>query len=107
MAIFTTQEQPLLSAGFVVVKKSGPDNVPPFQRDILFLSIVQACGHRQNPINDAVELTQTIIAALPFSKQGVVTTTQIAETTHRILSRFDKAAATYYQAYHLMGKSTS
>lgn len=100
-AVFTTQEQVRLSSSFVVAKQPGAVNLSPFHREILFLSITQACGHRQDAIKDAIELTETIITALPFSKQGTITTNQIADTSYEILSRFDKVAATYYRAYHL------
>jgi len=99
-AVFTTQEHAALSSGFVVAKP-GVVNPSPFHREILFLSIVEACGHRQRSAEDAIGLTETIISLLPFSGQGAITTDQIAKIAYEVLSRFDKVAATYYRAYHL------
>lgn len=100
-AVFTTQEQPDLSTAFVVVSRYSPTELKPFRQEVLFLSVLQACGHRKQAIEDAIELTKTIVAALPLSGKEAVSTVSIAQTTLKVLSRFDPVAATYYKAYHL------
>ena len=76
-------------------------NLSPFSRDQLFTSIHDSCKHRPSSIGDAGALTQTIITELMKQHDsGVITRSNIARTAHDVLSRFDKAAATFYAAYH-------
>ena len=73
----------------------------PFLRDKLFISLYKAVGHRPDAAHDAIGLTATVISKLNKAVQnGSVTTTAIATLSLETLHRFDKAAATFYQAYH-------
>jgi len=73
----------------------------PFSRDYLFTSVHDSCRHRASSIEDATALTQTIITELLRGQHsGIVHLRDIIHTTHGVLLRFDKAAATFYAAYH-------
>lgn len=73
----------------------------PFQRDKLLLSIYDSLKHRKTALSDATGLTDTVISALyPLMHDAMVQKADIIEITIKTLKRFDKVAATYYQAYH-------
>jgi transcriptional repressor NrdR len=98
-ALFTTNEAVDLSTSLVVRRDNGP--VTPFSRDKLFVSILRATGHRNEPIQDAGALTATITAKLLHSTTtAVISPADIVKTTLEALNRFDKAAAVQYGAYH-------
>lgn len=105
-ATFTTQEKPTLSTSFMVEDQTSR-KLKPFTRDKLFLSIFTSCRHRSDALQDAIALTETVLAALDFPQHKSINTRQIAQTTHSILERFDTVAATLYKAYHLKAKATS
>jgi transcriptional regulator NrdR family protein len=79
----------------------GSAQLVPFVRDHLFASVHDSCRHRPTSIDDASALTQTIVTEL-MKKQdgGIIARDDIARTARDILQRFDKAAATFYAAYH-------
>jgi transcriptional regulator NrdR family protein len=98
MAIFTTSEAPDLLKSLSV---TDGKNLQPFSRDKLFLSVHDSLKHRKTATNDASWLTDTIISRLyPLIASGSLNAPDITQTTTVILKRFDKAATTYYQAYH-------
>jgi len=98
-AIFTSVEAAQLSSSLSV--KSGKGNIKPFSRDKLFASVLGAVGHRKTRVADAGALTDTIIAKLLGSTtQAAVSPAEIVIIAHETLSRFDKAAAVQYRAYH-------
>ncbi len=99
-ATFTTQEKPDLSTGFMVHKKNT-SKIVAFSKEKLFLSIHACCLHREDPIADALGLTDTVIVALPFPTNQSIGSLDIAKTAHTILDRFDGVAAALYKAYHL------
>lgn len=73
----------------------------PFMRDKLFVSILKSCQHRSSALQDAGGLTDTILAqVLHTADNGVVLPNRIAEAAHKVLERFDHAAAVQYAAYH-------
>ena len=97
-AMFTTTEASELSTS-LVVQKHG--RLEPFNRDKLFVSLVQAVGHRKDPVEDAGGLCATILAKLlAGTDTASVTPHKIIEATLPVLKRFDKAAAVQYAAYH-------
>lgn len=98
-AIFTTEETIDLYAS---VRVRSPDGVlRPFSRDKLFSSVVRACGHRREAVDDASALTATIIAmTLKEAHSAVIEAGEIAGAAYLALHRFDKAAAVQYRAYH-------
>lgn len=72
-----------------------------FKRDLLFASILQACGHRKDAVEAASALTATIIThLLRQADQGVLTRKQLVTAAHTVLGNFDTAAAVQYNAYH-------
>jgi transcriptional repressor NrdR len=73
----------------------------PFQRDKLLMSVYDSLKHRKTALSDATGLTDTVISKLyPLMKDAVVDKSSIGQTTWVVLKRFDKAAATYYAAFH-------
>jgi transcriptional repressor NrdR len=73
----------------------------PFSRDILLLSVYESLRHRKTAIQDATELTGTILSHLyPLITDATVERDVIVEVATVTLSRFDKAAATSYKAFH-------
>ena len=74
----------------------------PFQRDKLFMSVYDSLKHRKTALEDATSLTDTIISKLyPLMMQdAVLLKSDIIGVSIGVLMRFDKAAATHYQAFH-------
>lgn len=97
--IFTTQEAVKLEGALLVI--NSQNSVEPFSREVLWLSLHDSLGHRKQPITDATGLTDTVMSRLwPLVSQATLTTAQIKQASTEVLKRFDKAAATHYQAYH-------
>lgn len=95
---FTSVEAIDLSGSIAVKTKKS---LQPFQRDKLLLSIYDSLKHRKTALGDATGLTDTVISALyPLMRDAVVQRTDITQVTIKTLQRFDKAAGTYYQAFH-------
>ena len=95
---FTSIEAVDLS-GNVTVKNNKA--LEPFQRDKLLLSIYDSLKHRKSALSDATGLTDTVISALyPLMQNAVIQKLDIVQAATKTLRRFDKAAATYYQAFH-------
>ncbi len=84
----------------MVERASGA--LTPFKRDKLFVSILECCKHRPTALDDASSLTQQILGKLlqGQSRPGIVSLGNIITTSHAVLHRFDRAAATFYKAYH-------
>ena len=98
-AVFTTNEAADLSTSLVVRGNAGA--VRPFSRDLLFVSILRAVGHRAAPVDDAGALTATITGKLLHStKTAAITRGDIINTALQALKHFDHAAAVQYAAYH-------
>lgn len=72
----------------------------PFDRDVLFTSIYDSLKHRDHPIQDASELTNTVISTLVKSRQAVFSRQEVIEATLKVLERFDNAASVQYSAFH-------
>jgi len=96
--VFTTTEAVELSGSLVVRHADG--SLQPFSRDKLFISVLRAVGHRQQPLNDASALTITIIANILHSNTAAINSAAITKFALTVLQNFDKAAAVQYQAYH-------
>lgn len=97
-ATFTTLETPdLLKSVSVTTGR----HLEPFSRDKLFLSLYDSLKHRKYPVSDATGLTDTVIShLLALVIHGVLDPEDIIKATIPVLTRFDKAAATHYQAFH-------
>lgn len=77
------------------------DALEPFQRDKLLLTVHDSVRHRKTAYSDATGLTDTIISKLlPAMADATVDRAIIVITTIEVLKRFDKVAATHYQAFH-------
>ena len=97
--LFTTLEQIDLATSLLY--KNGSNHVEPFQRDILFLSINDSLKHRKTASSDATALTATVMAKLfPQIKEATIQRADIIKVATEALKRFDKPAATSYQAFH-------
>ena len=73
----------------------------PFQRDKLFMSVYDSLKHRKAALTDATGLTDTVISKLlPYMKDAVLYKAAITRETIDTLKRFDKIAATHYEAFH-------
>lgn len=100
-ALFTTIEAPDLSTSVRVRSSKAPTTLTPFNRDVLFMSLVRALGHRKDAIEAADALTTTTIGQLLKHHSGaLVEASMIRDATHTTLMRFDKVAAISYAAYH-------
>ena len=99
-AIFTTSEQPDLSKSLLVIGEPGSAGTQ-LLRELLFASIYEACKHREHAASDAAALTDTVLhTLLKGGRTANVSKKEIAEAAHTALSRFDRAAAAVYAAYH-------
>ncbi len=85
--------------GSITVKSQG--QLQAFQRDKLFMSIFDSLKHRKTALEDATALTDTVISRLyPYMQEVTLEKRVIIETTVESLQRFDKVAATHYEAFH-------
>lgn len=97
-SIFTTLEKPDHATTLTVKTNT---RYKPFVRDKLWLSIYDSLKHRKTALIDATALTDTVIAHIYSSTtSGSIDQEVLANVVQSILQRFDKAAATYYLAYH-------
>lgn len=95
---FTTLEKPDLLTALSVHSSNA---YKAFSRDKLFLSIHDSLKHRKTALADATALADTIIGILyPQIKDGSIAVAQVTIATSQTLNRFDKAAASHYNAYH-------
>ncbi len=106
-AVFTSIEAIDLSQALIVTKGSGstdgarPDNLQPFDRDRLFISLYESLRHRPTAASDARGLADTVTAhIITKSERGMIPARTIIITTVSTLRRFDDAAATHYSAFH-------
>ena len=77
-------------------------HIMPFQRDTLFLSLYEACKHRQHAITEAGDLTDTVIRKLTsgYVRDGLIERADLIRLANETLGTFDSAAQVYYAAYH-------
>ncbi len=83
--------------------RSGDGTLQPFSRDRLLISLYKSLAHRQTAADDATALCSTILTQVRQSADigACIDQRALVEATITCLSRFDAAAATHYQAYHL------
>ena len=99
-AMFTTIESTDLALSLRVGKIDTP-TTEPFQRDRLFVSLLQALGHRSNALEAAGFITDTVTAKLLKTHPGArVEVTALRNTAYNTLQSFDTVAAITYAAYH-------
>lgn len=98
-AVFTTNESIDLATSLAV--RGTGTTIRPFSRDKLLVSILQAVGHRKQPVADAAALTATVTAKLLHGTQtAALSHNDITHATLKTLQHFDTAAAVQYAAYH-------
>lgn len=89
----------MYEGSFVV--RNATSHIVPFSRDLLYLSIYDACKHRSNAASDATALTDTTLSRLtPIARDGVIERMDIIAACSAVLRRFDSAAAVHYEAFH-------
>lgn len=97
-AIFTTREAVDVTRALRIYKNKQYE---PFSRDTLLLSVYDSLRHRKTATADATALTETIMSRLlPRIADATLQRQDVLEVTTGVLARFDKAAATSYQAFH-------
>ena len=100
-AIFSTLEHMVYENTLVVQDRLS--HIMPFQREVLFLSIYDACKHRPKAISDASALTDTVLSKLQEhneNNKGLLTRDVISKTAADILKTFDNTAYVHYFAFH-------
>lgn len=98
LAVFTTIERVDTEQALRVRKNSL---YQPFSRDKLLLSIYDSLRHRKTAVEDATALAGTVLTKLyPLIQNATLERRQIVKITREVLGRFDKAAATHYEAFH-------
>lgn len=98
-AVFTSVEA--IDPTATLMFQGGQKHLQPFSRDILFISVVDACRHRETAATDARALTDTVVQQLLGAKYSAsVRRHHVITVTTGVLERFDRAAAIQYHAYH-------
>ena len=98
-AVFTTTEAIDLASAIMIATAKG---LEPFDKDKLLISVYESCKHRQNALNDASALTQTIIGDIIklTDVSGKIERDAIITLAQQVLERFDPVCSTVYTAYH-------
>lgn len=98
-AIFSTYEAADYEKSWVV--SDDHNNLSPFVRDKLLVSLFKSCQHRPTALTDAIGLTDTVIALIaPNIVDGAISKRLVAAMSLQTLGNFDTAAATHYKAFH-------
>ena len=104
-SIFTTHERIDL---FTSLSVRHLGRYKPFSRDKLLISLHASLKHRKTALSDAAALTDTVITKLqPHIKNGSLENDMLLTVVFQTLKQFDKAASTYYRAYHPLVAGTS
>ena len=97
-AVFTTQEAPHYETTWLVNRQG---QFQPFLTEKLVFSLHRSLQHRPTALQDAVDLSRTIINKLGAqARDGLLEAAAIAQVAQIALNRFDKAASASYAAYH-------
>jgi transcriptional repressor NrdR len=98
-AVFTTEEVAQYHSAWSV--KNTDNQLQPFSRDKLMLSLHKVCAHRPTATADAGSLTDTVIKKLaPHASDGVINRLAVIQAVQVALNRFDHVASVQYQALH-------
>lgn len=99
-AVFTTNEITDYTSTWVVQSASNKP-LTVFSRDMLYISIYESLKHRQNALEEATHITETVITKLSIvAHEGLLNTIDIKSLTKATLDNFDKVGAIHYQAYN-------
>ncbi len=103
-AVFTTSEGVAYEGALGITNTAS--HIVPFERDLLFLSIYEACRHREYAVKDATALTNTIIAKLYRlqDEPGLIDRDNVIMLTSETLKAFDPIACVHYLAFHPLAK---
>jgi transcriptional repressor NrdR len=97
--LVTTCEQVDLSEALRVKHHSG--RLEPFQRDKLFLSVHNSLSHRKTALEDATQLTNTIIAqSLGPNSEGALEISRLRSVALETINHFDRVAGVYYESHY-------
>lgn len=98
--VVTTTEQ--LDYASSLSFKPSTGRLEPFQRDILFVAVLDSLRYRKTAVTDATQLTDTILSRLAscFDETGAVDRQKLVGLCHSVLARFDHPAGVQYAAYH-------
>lgn len=96
--VWTTREYIDLSTSHRVLSRHK--TLQSFSRDKLLLSVVDALKHRQNALEEAIELTDTIVKNLLNMREATIPSYTIRSETILVLERFDAIAARVYESLH-------
>ncbi len=97
-SIWTTREYIDLSTSHRVLTRHK--RLQSFSRDKLLLSINEALKHREDALQEAVELTDTVIKNLLRLSEATIPSYAIRSKTIVVLERFDATAASVYESLH-------
>lgn len=97
--IFTTHE--VADFGGALSFQTRDGSLQPFVREKLFMSLYESLRHKPNALDDAANLTHTVIAKLlPQISQAQLSRTQVVATTAQVLANYDQPAHVSYLAFH-------
>jgi transcriptional regulator NrdR family protein len=96
----TTVESVDYNASITFTSQNGA--YTPFERDILFVSVLDCLKHRKSATADATALTDTILRDIRncMPSPGAVERDLLAELVATSLERFDNVSGMQYRAYH-------
>jgi transcriptional repressor NrdR len=98
--LVSTLEAVDYSASLSFKPKSG--HLEAFQRDVLFVSMLDSLKHRKTAVSDATALTDAALAKLTvcMDSTGAIDRDSLAFQVQLLLHRFDPAAGVQYAAFH-------
>lgn len=97
--IFTTYETS--DFGGAVAFRTEKGVIQPFVREKLFLSLYESLRHKEDALQDAAYLTNTVISKLlPQIDQAQLSRRQVVATIAQVLAHYDQAAHVSYLAFH-------
>lgn len=96
--IFTTIERADLQSSLTI---KSPKGLQPLDRDRLLISIFESCKHRPRALQEASDLTNTVVGNVlqHSSPDGIIEQDALDAIIIAVLERFDTASATIYAAY--------
>jgi transcriptional repressor NrdR len=98
--VVSTLESVDFTASLSFKPKSG--HLEPFQRDTLFVSVLDSLKHRKTAVSDATALTDAALGKLMvcMDNAGAIDRDSLTFQVQVLLHRFDPAAGIHYAAFH-------
>ena len=97
---FSTVEVPDYSTIWSLARNNSK-HLEPFNRTKLYISIYQSLKHRNKALEEAEELTNTVIMKMSNKvRDGLVFIEDLKESVMEILNNFDNTSLVYYKAYY-------